>query len=471
MLQLHYLDLSDRCHSDCTLDGPERQLTELPEASVPKLQAVAEGLAWQPVSSQARSLAERIYGALKAHQQQLYARPPSGFPLPQAEGEQSQVYASAWRALGRTYARWCFAQEHPGEAGLLVGAIACLGQIVRLCGFYHRRMPAGLWLDLNALFQAAQKAGLARTKCRWLPLSHRTYTTPEWEYLKVLLLGLADPYGLLPQEVILLDSLLEKWAAMVRIADDPAEGWYLDGSLDTPANWSAARDGPRLDLTGLAVLFAGHRHWAAPVGRFESWPKAPDTLPVGLLERLERCWLQPPADPAGFPSMDSEWVIGLEDIFARLQGKTTGAIPALLDAGQEYVASAPPESLQVGDLLGVFLPDDGDPIGLAVVDRLLWSESAQVLHVQLKAMPGEVFAVGLQPFYRARQPCAYQRGLLLAEADRLSLLLAEQPLQEGLVVRLLHGGRLYPVRLDGRQNPARRTLSCRCVSAAGLVQK
>ncbi len=34
MLQLHYLDLSDRCRSDCALNGPEWQLTELPEASV-----------------------------------------------------------------------------------------------------------------------------------------------------------------------------------------------------------------------------------------------------------------------------------------------------------------------------------------------------------------------------------------------------------------------------------------------------
>lgn len=470
MSQLNYLDLSDLCHADRALDEPERQLSE-PEGleSVPELQAVAEGLAWQPVSSKAYRLAERIYGALAAHQQQ-YLRPPSGFPLPQAEREQAQVYASAWRALGRTYARWCFAQEYPTEAGWLVGAIACLGQIIRLFGFCHRRLPEGLWLDLHALFQLAQTAKLTRTKSKWSRLQ-RAYTTPEREYCKALLLGLADPYGLLPQEVTLLDSLLEKWVAMVKTTDDPAAGWYIDRDTDAPATWSAAGHGPRLDLTELAALFAGHRHLATPVGRFESWHQPPDTIPLGLLERLERGWFQPPVEPAGFPSMDSEWVIGLENIFARLQGKATEAIPAMIDAGRVWVADARPESLQVGDLVGVFAPDGGDPIGLAGVDRLLWSESGQGLHVQLKGMQGEVFAVGLQPFCRTRQPCAYQRGLLLAEADRLSLLLAEQPLQEGLVVRLLHGGKLYPVRLDSRQNPARRTLSCRCVSAADLVQK
>lgn len=471
MPQLNYLDLSDLRYSDCALDVPDRRLTQLPEGleSVSALQALAEGLALQPFSSKVCRLAERIYGALEAHQQHLYARPPAGFPLSQAEEVQCRGCTSAWRALGRAYARWCFAQQYPTEAGLLVGAIACLGQIVRLCGFYHRQIPEGLWLDLHVLFQLAHTAKLARTKRKWLGLRHRADTTPEWEYLRVVLLGLADPYGLLPQEVMLLDSLLEKWVMWVKIAKDSAEGWQLDFQQDVPAHWGAS--GPRLDLTALAELFAAHRHLAAPVGRFESWSQPPDTIPLGLLERLERDWFQPPVEPAGFPSMPAEWVIGLEEIFARLQGKATESIAVTIDAGQAEVAGVRPESVQVGDLVGVFVPDGGDLIGLAGVDRLLWSESAQVLHVQLKAMPGKVFAVGIQPFYRARQPCAYQRGLLLAEAKRLSLLLAEQPLQVGVVVRLLYGDKLYPVRLDECQNPARKTLSCRCVSAAGLVQK
>jgi hypothetical protein len=466
MPQLHYLDLSER-YSDCALPG--QQLPETLEGfkSVPQLQALAEGLTAQPVSSKARELAKRIYGALEAHQRHLLSRLPAGFPLLPTEEEQMRVYAAAWRALGRTYARWCFAQMPSVEMDLLVGAIACLRQIVCLFGCYHHRLPNGLWLDLHALFQQAQQAELSGARGRrW---GFRRRVTPAEEYFRVQLLGLADPYGLSSQEVILLDALLEKWAAMVRIADGSGEGWHLDGKADAPASWGHGH-GPRLDLTRLATLFADHRKLATPLGRFESWHRLPETIPVGLLERLERYWFQPPLEPAGLPSMECAWVIGLEDIFARLQGEATEAIPVRIEAGWAEVAGARPGSLQLGDLVGVFARDGGDWRGLARVARLEWSESVQRLRVQLEAIEGEVFPVGIQPLCRISRPCAYQRGLLLAEAGQLSLLLAEQPLGESLVVRLLYGDKHYPVRLSGRQNPARRTLSCRCVSAAEWIQ-
>lgn len=463
MPQLHYLDLSER-YSECALLGQQLPETREGFESIPQLQALAEGLAAQPVSSKARELAKRIYGALEGHQQRLLARLPAGFPLVQAEEEPVRVYASAWRALGRTYAHWCFAQAQPVETGLLVRAIACLRQIVLLFGCYHRRLPDGLWLDLHALFQQAQQAELSLARSRWLGFRRRAI--PAEEYFRAQLLGLADPYGLLPQEVILLDALLEKWAAMVRIADGPGEGWHLDSEADAPAKWGYVGNGPRLDLTGLAKLFADHRKLATPLGRFESWQRLPETIPVGLLERLERYWFQPPLEPVAFPSMECAWVIGLEDIFARLQGETAEAIPVRIEAGWAELAGARPGSLQLGDLVGVFARDRGDWLGLARVARIEWSESVQRLRVQLEALEGEVFPVGIQPLCRISRLCAYQRGLLLAETGQLSLLLAEQPLSEGLVVRLLYGDKHYPVRLSGRQNPARKTLRCRCVSAS-----
>lgn len=466
MPQLRYLDLSDR-HSDCEpLLGQQLMLARF--ESFPQLQALAEGLASQPVSSKACELAKRIYEALDGHQQHLLSRLPAGFPLVQAEEEQVRVYASAWRALGRTYARWCFAHMQP-ETGLLVRAIACLRQIVCLFGCYHHRVPDGLWLDLHALFQQAQQAEPSLARSRWLAFRQRV--SPAREYFRAQLLGLADPYGLSPQEVILLDALLEKWAAMVRIADSPGEGWHLDGEADAPANWGYLEHGPRLDLTRLATLFAEHRKLATPLGRFESWQRLPETIPLGLLERLERYWFQPPLEPERLPSMECAWVIGLENIFARLQGEATEAIPVRIEADWEEVVGVRPGSLQLGDLVGVFARDRGDLLGLARVARLEWSESVQRLRVQLEAIAGKVFPVGIQPLCRISRPCAYQRGLLLAETGQLSLLLAEQPLGEGLVVRLLYGDKHYPVRLSGRQNPARRTLSCRCVSASEWVQK
>ncbi|GAB6066918.1 hypothetical protein JCM13664_02360 [Methylothermus subterraneus] len=346
-------------------------------------------------------------------------------------------------------------------------AIACLSQIVRLYAVYHCRLPKGLWLDLHALFQLTQQATPFRN--RGLGQAWRKRVHPQAEYLRAQLLALADPCGLLPHEAILLDSLLEKWVTKVKLADDAEEGWRLDANVDAPAVWGGAGRS-RLDWTELAALFTECREFAAPLERFAPWPQPLETIPSGLLERLERSWFHPPVEPAGLAA-DAELVVGFIEIFARLKGEGSQAIRVRVRDNRAEIGEAPAGGLQVGDLVGVFALNGGDLLSLARLARLEWSETEQGLCVWLEAIPGKGFAVALQPLDRLRQPCAYQRGLLLADKDRLALLLAEQPLAEGTVVRLRRGGRLYPVRLDERRHLARGVLQCRCASAADLVQK
>ncbi len=455
MPRLHYLARSD---SSSTISG---ELGQELKGDLSQLQADAKSLAAEPFSSRIYRLAEQLQEDLESHQQTLLSQPPVGFPLPQAEERRVWLLTSAWQALGQAYARWSFSQLQPE---VLAKAITCLRQIVYLHGIYHRRLPEGVWLDLHALFRLAQQAGKKRG-LRW-----RQADTPQAEYFKAQLLGLADPYALLPQELILLDALLEKWVAMVKITADAGPGWCFAEGLDAPAEWQETGDGLRLDLREIEDLLISHKQFASPEGRFESLGVMPKPIALGLLERLERRWFQAPLEPKKETWPEAEWVVGLESIFMRLEGKAVQAISARMEAGRVKVGKAPSASLQVGDLVGVFA-GEGDFIGLARVDRIEWSVKTQNLDVQLEAIPGKVFAVGVQPFYRARQPCAYQRGLLLANQKSLELLLAEQPLPESLTVRLLHGNKLYPVRLDRRQNPARRTLNYRCASAVDLVQK
>ena len=459
MLRLHYL-----ARFDGFLAASDELGQELEWGNILQLQADAESLAAEPVSSKAYRLAEQTQEDLASHQQVLLSRPPLGFPLPPAEGRRVWLLTSAWQALAQAYARWYFSQP---QLKALAGAIACLKQIVYLHGIYHHRLPEGVWLDLHALFRLALKASAAKAKKKGL--LHQA-GTPQAEYFKAQLLGLADPYALLPQESILLDALLEKWIALVKVATEAGSGWCLAEGVDAPAEWQEAGNGLRLDLSELAGLLVTHKQFALPVRRFAFSRAVPETIPLGLLERLERSWFHPPLEPQKETWSQSQWIVGLESIFMRLAGQAVEAIAAQREGGWIRLTKAPPGSLQVGDLVGVFA-GESDLIGLARVDRIEWSVKTENLDVQLEAIPGKVFAVGVQPFYRARQPCAYQRGLLLADQNKLELLLAEQPLPESLAVRLLYGDKLYPVRLDCRQNPACKVLSYRCASAVDLVQK
>ncbi|GAB4360976.1 MAG: hypothetical protein Kow0060_16420 [Methylohalobius crimeensis] len=489
MSHLNYLDLTDPGPPDFELDELDQQLKGLESIGEESreegevavgLQAAAEALAPHQLAPRVCKLAARIYAALDRHQQAFYTQPPSGFPLSPAGMRRYRLYVSAWRALGQTYARWCFAGEQI-ETDALVGAMACLGQIVRLCGFYHHPWPEGLWKDLHLLFQQAQEREVSRNKVKWPGLRHRAVTVPEWEYSRCLLLGLADSGRLLPQEVILLDSLLEKWAPLVKIVEDSGKGWHLHAASDSPARWLSAGEGrasPRLDMSELAVLIADHKHLAASVGRFEYWREPADTLSSELLDYLVRRWFQSPPQGGGFAVMDADWVVGLEAIFERLQGRTVEAIPVADESGRVRVLQTLPESLQVGDLVGVFAPHGGDLIGLAVLAQLRWSDTENlaeagepVLWATLEAVPGMVFPVGIQPLYRVGHPCDYQRGLLLAEQGRLSLLLAEQTIRDGWVVRLLYGDNLYPMRLGKPHGIGRGVLHCPCVSFADRFQK
>lgn len=452
-LKLHYLDLSDLDRSDFNLVELDLEQIEIQQPDAVRLQAFALTLAAQPASPKIHKLADQAYKALATFQQELFVKPLDGFPLLSELAEQMDACLRAWRALGQIYARCSVA----GGTSDLVGAIACLRQIIVLCGFYHRELPYGAWLDLHHLFRLAQKTGLAQSRCTW----QGKRVSPEGEYLRALLLGLADPYGLLPQEVYLLDCLLEKWAPLAKL-NSAGEGWCLDEAEGAPAKWRMAMPGQdlRLDLTGLARMFAENRHLASASGRFASQSRA-DTVTADFLEYLEKRWFYPQSELCEFALGSGEWVIGLKSIFARLNGEEVAAIAA------RTPIDPPPQAIQIGDLVGVFAPG-GEMHGLAVVVKIKWSKA---LEMQLEAVPGTVWPVGIQPLYRAKQPCAYQRGLLLAESRKLFLLLAEQPLGESTLVRLLYQDKQYPVRLDSCHSLARGVLRCQCVSIANWLQK
>ncbi len=130
------------------------------------------------------------------------------------------------------------------------------------------------------------------------------------------------------------------------------------------------------------------------------------------------------------------------------------------------------QSVQIGDLVAVFDPGATQIGHLAVICRVgSKGPGDSVVGVQFRILEGEVTPVAVQPLNRSAWPLACQRGLLLHDQGKSTLIVAWQPFREGMVVRLLSGGKIYPVSLLTRENLGRGIMACACESAAGRFQK
>ncbi len=429
----------------------------------------AQELASLPYSRSAERLGSKIREALQAWR--MSQELADAYPLPSAMAERWRALEAAWRALAQTYARWMMSGESRVEMRSATEALFCLRQIVLLCGLAHWPVPEGLWLDVHWIYSSNLELGAVQQRIRRSFLRHRFRTTIEWEYIQTVLLGMTDLFSLLPQEVLALDSLGEKWVAMVKLHSDDQAGWGIDEDSDVPVDWRTTGEGLRLDLTDLMEFLDSQHDLVGSLGRYEWIEQPTDTVSSALLDHWRKIWTHADAEDQGDVDLDqAEVEIGLEAVFGRLQGGSPSAASVIVADSERVLSGC--EAVQVGDLLGLFGHEDGSPDGLAVISRLWWDDGEEfVVQVRLHKLEGEVFPVGVQPLYRGEQPCAYQRGLLLNTPDHMMLILSVQPLDEGAIVRILSGNKMYPVRLLSHDTFARGLLGCVCESAAGQFQK
>ncbi len=219
------------------------------------LSACARELSRLPHSADAEKLASNVREGL--HDRMMIQALPQSYPLPPDAESPWRELESGWHALAKAHVRW---MESAGAAGMghVVDALYCLRQIVLVRGIAHWSVPDGLWRDVHGIYHSCLEAEGVHKRMRRSFLRHHSRTTIEWEYLQLLLLGMTDPWSQLPQELMALDSMVEKWMPMLGLETDGNEGWYIDETSDSPVEWGQGGEGRRLNLDGLLEFFDSH---------------------------------------------------------------------------------------------------------------------------------------------------------------------------------------------------------------------
>jgi len=233
-----------------------------------------------------------------------YAEKPIGkkFPLSEENGQLSQLLLSISIELTTSY--WSITShlvKSPPKSLKKLGptivqrTLSGLGQVILLSYLHKRAEPVGIWLDIHQLFihfrHDSDKAVNDKV-ARELPK-----TSISANYKQLLLLRLAQPYGLLKTEIIELFFLLEKWSDLIELNildNNPTKNnstCLIDFQQDSSASWQPYLG--HIDLSNLLRLLSDHEEFVDDtIGRFETTTEktAQQTISHGLIQHLEKSW-------------------------------------------------------------------------------------------------------------------------------------------------------------------------------------
>ena len=153
----------------------------------------------------------------------------AGFPKGENEQKILDVVVSIEKEFTISY--WIAVKELTGrnigwfkgkdKALALQRTINGLGNIVATHYMMSLPVPDWVWIDLHSLYKLSVKVGKEATKVPDnLDKPSKTSTITE-SYLKILLLSLTEPEGLMQKEVQQVYSFLDKFACLVKLAKKP----------------------------------------------------------------------------------------------------------------------------------------------------------------------------------------------------------------------------------------------------------
>jgi hypothetical protein len=175
--------------------------------------------------------------------------------LRQLEVEMAYGYKLALQQLSKTRNPW----TKPGLALSVAQAIYYLGRVLLRSYQVYRPCPAGVWKEIHALFDYANKCG------RQDDAIEGSAATIAHRYKQALLLGLANPYQLPQSECNQVYAFLAVWAGEATITDaldigDTSAQFLIDLTVDAPplpfpkdVKLAAAAHWRALDVSGLAT--------------------------------------------------------------------------------------------------------------------------------------------------------------------------------------------------------------------------
>lgn len=190
-------------------------------------------------------------------------------PLGTIEEERFVQSIATWRKVVRAYAHCARVQgrETQGAEGdrlalILQRCIYATGMIVHAHWRARRELPTGVWLDLHGYYASAEEWGVAaQTVPDSLDTASRRATCAG-TYVSILLLDLAEPYGLSIPDLALVWRWAALWAPLVAIeafaVDEKLPVFALDLMRDCaigPLSESSAQENLRkIDTSRLMKL-------------------------------------------------------------------------------------------------------------------------------------------------------------------------------------------------------------------------
>jgi len=173
-----------------------------------------------------------------------------------------------WSALADAYLR-CALEDMPnfavGEAGraalgaLAARALRARASQLRLALLHYEPVPASLWSGLYTLLARCERAGLLGAAVRAYPGEH-AHTTPLQELMTALLVAVAAPERLPPEEIEAAFRIAKRFAGAGRLEAAPFEGathvLQLEGSAPPARLAPEAARQPQLRYFGAGEALA-----------------------------------------------------------------------------------------------------------------------------------------------------------------------------------------------------------------------
>ena len=154
--------------------------------------------------------------------------------LPMAEGESAifEATTSLWEQMRIGYLH-CLMASGADEVGMRAQAGLLAQRVLTYCGlkmFHHyrayREVPKDDWHALHQAYKFAEELGVAGEEVKDYLNRDVHDATPRIQYMRALLMGLANPNELARRQLSFVGFLLERWAEKVEVTKVPvtAEG-------------------------------------------------------------------------------------------------------------------------------------------------------------------------------------------------------------------------------------------------------
>jgi cyclic-di-GMP-binding protein len=236
-------------------------------------------------------------------------------PVPLSDAENAALIRAQdlWAAVARAYRRLlgeAIGGKHPeltaSLALLCQRALACTGELMVAQYLARREIEGAYWHALHEAYAVAESHSVTASAVADV----RHDATPASAYAEVLLMELANPYGLSTQEFVRVRRWTGHWADKAQfVRDAPPQGGYaVDMAGTCGPVWTSAGTSARssrfLDLTEVSSSVKKRlRRLEEGVdpGELGLGHDCTPSVAENLLRTLGRAWLEPPAAARAFP--------------------------------------------------------------------------------------------------------------------------------------------------------------------------